>query len=176
MRQRKTRVSKLLDCQEPDTDSISGSGITPGAGNGNPRQYSCLDNSRDSGAWPATVHGVAKSQTGPSTHIRCPWRTFSLHRRGSECTVCFGPWIWRPKSLNTFTSFYQNKILVCPLSSGNKTNLVFNHGHCLRSLVYLSHPPITGLQDREYSFFTLLLWFCPGFGTEAKSSLAASRL
>ena len=62
MRQRKTRVSKLLDCQEPDTDSISGSGITPGAGNGNPCQYSCLDNSRDSGACRATVHGVVKSQ------------------------------------------------------------------------------------------------------------------
>ena len=32
-------------------------------GNGNPLQYSCLENSMDSGAWQATVHGVAKSQT-----------------------------------------------------------------------------------------------------------------
>ena len=35
----------------------------PGEGNGNPLQYSCLENSMDGGAWYATVHGVAKSQT-----------------------------------------------------------------------------------------------------------------
>ena len=35
----------------------------PGEGNGNPLQYSCLENSMDRGAWQATVHGVAKSQT-----------------------------------------------------------------------------------------------------------------
>ena len=34
-----------------------------GEGNGNPRQYSCLENPMDRGAWWATVHGVAKSQT-----------------------------------------------------------------------------------------------------------------
>ena len=35
----------------------------PGKGNGNPFQYSCLENSMDGGAWWATVHGAAKSQT-----------------------------------------------------------------------------------------------------------------
>ena len=35
---------------------------SPGEGNGNPLQYSCLENSMDSGAWQATVHGIAKSQ------------------------------------------------------------------------------------------------------------------
>ena len=34
-----------------------------GEGHGNPLQYSCLDNSMDRGAWQATIHGVAKSQT-----------------------------------------------------------------------------------------------------------------
>ena len=38
-----------------------------GEGNGNPLQYSCLENSMDGGAWPATVHGVAKSQQRLST-------------------------------------------------------------------------------------------------------------
>ena len=42
---------------------IPGSGRSPGEGNGNPLQYSCLDNSMDRGGWQATVHGVAKSQT-----------------------------------------------------------------------------------------------------------------
>ena len=46
-----------------DPGSIPGSGRSPGEGNGNPLQYSCLENSMDGGAWWATVHGVAKSQT-----------------------------------------------------------------------------------------------------------------
>ena len=43
-----------------------------GKGNGNPLQYSCLENSMDIGAWRATVHGVAQSQTGLSMHARQP--------------------------------------------------------------------------------------------------------
>ena len=38
-------------------------GRSPGGGNDNPLQYSCLDNPKDRGAWQATVHGVTKSQT-----------------------------------------------------------------------------------------------------------------
>ena len=40
---------------------IPGSGRDPGEGNGNPLQYSCLENSKDRGAWQATVHGNANS-------------------------------------------------------------------------------------------------------------------
>ena len=39
-----------------DTGSIPGSGRSPGAGNGNPLQYSCLENAMDRGAWEATVY------------------------------------------------------------------------------------------------------------------------
>ena len=46
-----------------DLGSIPGSGRSPGEGNGNPLQYSCLENPMDGGAWWATVHGVAKSRT-----------------------------------------------------------------------------------------------------------------
>ena len=46
-----------------DYGLIPVSGRSPGGGNGNPFQFSCLDNSLDRGAWPATVHGVAKSLT-----------------------------------------------------------------------------------------------------------------
>ena len=46
-----------------DPDSIPGLGSSPGEGNGNPLQYSCLENPVDEGAWQATVHGVTKSQT-----------------------------------------------------------------------------------------------------------------
>ena len=46
-----------------DPGSIPGSGRSPGEGNGNPLQYSCLENPMDGGAWLATVHGVTKSRT-----------------------------------------------------------------------------------------------------------------
>ena len=46
-----------------DPGLIPGSGRSPGEGNGNPLQYSCLENPMDRGAWQAAVHGVAKSRT-----------------------------------------------------------------------------------------------------------------
>ena len=54
---------KELDYHEGDLGSIPGLGKSPGEGNSYPIQYSCLENSMDRGAWQATVHGVAKSQT-----------------------------------------------------------------------------------------------------------------
>ena len=54
---------KESDCNAGDLDLISGSGRSPGEGNGNPLQYSCLEKPMHGGAWRATVHGVAKSQT-----------------------------------------------------------------------------------------------------------------
>ena len=50
-----------------DAGSIPGSGRYPGVENGNPLPYFCLENSMDRGAWQATVHGFAKSQTQLST-------------------------------------------------------------------------------------------------------------
>ena len=46
-----------------DAGLIPGLGRSPGEGNGNPLQYSCLGNPMDRGAWQATVHGVTKNQT-----------------------------------------------------------------------------------------------------------------
>ena len=54
---------KASACNVGDLGSIPGSGRSPGEGNGNPLQYSCLENPMDGGAWWDTVHGVAKSQT-----------------------------------------------------------------------------------------------------------------
>ena len=55
--------SKESACNAGDLGLIPGSGRSPGEGNGNPLQYSCLENPMDRGAWWATVHGFAKSQT-----------------------------------------------------------------------------------------------------------------
>ena len=50
-------------CNAGDPGSIPGLGGTPGEGNGNALQCCCLENSRDRGAWQATVHGATPSQT-----------------------------------------------------------------------------------------------------------------
>ena len=53
-------------CNAGDLSSIPGFGRSPGEGNGNPLQYSCLENPMDRGAWQATVQRVEKSWTGMS--------------------------------------------------------------------------------------------------------------
>ena len=49
-------------CNAGHPGSSPGLGRAPGKDNGNPFQYSCLENSMDRGAWRATIHGVTKSQ------------------------------------------------------------------------------------------------------------------
>ena len=55
-----------------DPGSIPELGRSPGEGNGNPLQYSCLENHMDGGAWEAAVHGVAKSWTRLSDFTLTP--------------------------------------------------------------------------------------------------------
>ena len=56
-------VSKESACYSRDPGSIPGSGRSPGEGNGNPLQCSCLENPMDRRAWWVTVHGVTNSWT-----------------------------------------------------------------------------------------------------------------
>ena len=61
--QRNSRQQRTSAMQKTIPGSIPRSGRSPGGGHGNPPQYSCLENTMDRGAWRATVHRVAKSQT-----------------------------------------------------------------------------------------------------------------
>ena len=61
-------VVKNLPANAGDAGSIPGSGRSSGGGDGNPLQYSCLENPMDRGAWQAMVQGVTKSWTRLSTH------------------------------------------------------------------------------------------------------------
>ena len=68
-------------CNAGDLGSIPGSGRSPGEGNGNPLQYSCLENPIDRGTWKAIVHRVTKRRTRLSDF------TLSLHS-ASYRAVC----------------------------------------------------------------------------------------
>ena len=63
----RSSVGKESACNAGDLGLIPGLGRSPGEGNGNPLQYSCLENRMDKGAWRATVHGVARVRNDVAT-------------------------------------------------------------------------------------------------------------
>ena len=86
---------KASACNVGDLGLIPGSGRSLGEWNGNPLQYSCLENPLDGGAWWAIVHGVTKSQTQLSdfTSHQQPWNlvVFLTFHCSYLCTWLFMP-------------------------------------------------------------------------------------
>ena len=85
-------VGKESACNAGDPGLIPGLKISPGEGNGNPLQYSCLGKPVDRGAWQATAHWVAKSlaQLNDQTTTKgCsyPWLMSSLHLQSQQWPV-----------------------------------------------------------------------------------------
>ena len=66
-------IGKESACNAVDLDSIPGSGRSPGERNGNPLQYSCLENPIDRGDWQTTVHGVTRVGHDLVTKPPPPW-------------------------------------------------------------------------------------------------------
>ena len=72
-------VGKESACNAGALGLIPGSGRSPGEGNGNPLQYSCLESPMDRGVWRATVHGVARVGHKWATKAPKPPQTDALH-------------------------------------------------------------------------------------------------
>ena len=78
---------KESTCNAGDQSSIPRSGRSPGEGNGNPLQYSCMENSTGRGAWQTTDHGVTKSWLSGYEFEQTPGDS---EEQGS--LACCGPW------------------------------------------------------------------------------------
>jgi len=65
-------VSKESTCNAGDPSSIPGLERSPGEGNGNPLQYSCLENPMDREAWQTTLHGVTRVRHDLATKLPPP--------------------------------------------------------------------------------------------------------
>ena len=93
---------KASACSAGDPGSIPGWGRSPGEGNSNPLQCSCLENSLDRGAWWATVHGLTKSQTQLSEHASMYSMALSVRmilgpgKGPLRCTLGGDPLTWAP--------------------------------------------------------------------------------
>ena len=87
-------------CNVGDLGSIPGSGRSPGEGNSNRLQYSCLENPMDRGAWWAAVHGVAKSWTLLSHKL--PTSTRSWKKQESSRKTSISALLTMPKPLTVW--------------------------------------------------------------------------
>ena len=103
-----------------DMDSIPGSGRSSVAGPGISLQYTCLENSTDRGAWQATVHGAAMSQTGLSdrAHMNTIYKT--------DVSTCSRPPLL-PSQLKlpkaTSVTVWSKDFLILPIQENNSKHI-----------------------------------------------------
>ena len=147
-------VVKNLSASAGDTRDMSlnpGSGRSPGGGHGNPLQYSCLENPMDSGAWPATVRRVAKSQiwlrwlsTTHTQHMIYPKYMFLVLSQAKSVTNWYS-------SIHLFSLRYQIDCLT--VFTGSFTAKIY---YCSWLLV-----KILAIFKTSQKFYFMKLFSCP---------------
>ena len=111
------------------TDSIRGSGRSPGEGNGNSLSYSCLENSIDRGAWQTTVHGIVKSQTWLSDWAQtaqCNMYTNVGHTEGAQWMLLF----WLSYCYLYVQSAWSSSFLAGEIYNSHWEGLMLGKGCC----------------------------------------------
>ena len=93
-------MDKEFCCNAGDPDLIPRSGRSPGEGNGNPLQYSCLENSMDTGSWQVTVHGVVT--VGHDLATKPPLPQITVSRREKFLGLKSDGQDWNVKSGTSF--------------------------------------------------------------------------
>ena len=109
-------VNKESACNEGDLGSIPGSGRCPGEENGNPLQYSCLEDPMDRGAWQATVHGVSRVGYHYTTTICIYTYMKKYHQISKDVCVCR----YMPKCTFTYKCIFKGLKIY---STGNMANI-----------------------------------------------------
>ena len=127
--------SKESACNAGGMGSVPGLGRSSGGGNGNPLQYSCLENSMDKGAWQATVHRVTKSQTWLK---RLSKHAYMMH----SDILCFIYSIILYSFLLKYSQFTISCSCRCTAQSFNFTHThtytyVYTHTHILFQILFL---------------------------------------
>ena len=128
-------------CSAGHQHLVPGSGRSPGEGNGNPLQYSCLENPMDRGACWATVHGVTKSRTWLSWLILC--ELFIVNLSLPECSSLNAPEYLISDWMNGGLAWGSNPFLyLWPYGSQFKTVYVCvcMSAKSLQSCLTLCHP------------------------------------
>ena len=111
-------------CNAGELGSIPGSGRSPGEGNGNPLQYSCLENPMDAGAWWAIVHGVAKSRTRLSNFTF----TFHFHALEKEMATHSSVLAWRIPGMGEpggLPSLGSHRLMRLSSSSSSSSSIIY---------------------------------------------------
>ena len=101
-------VVKNLPANKRVAGSILGLGGSPGVGNGNLLQYSCLENSMDKGSWQATVHRVTESNTTQWLSMKVPYTKSKLLLYFLLCIL--GYLMWRTDSLEKTLMLGKNEV------------------------------------------------------------------
>ena len=127
-------------CNGGEMVLIPGLGIYPGEGNGNPLQYFCLENPMDRGAWLATVHGVAKSQTQLSNFTLTSGKNVIIVHSGYPWGLLLSPLLPSPHQ-----SLCSHSVITCLVLEMLRHHRQSELGPLLPSIGHLSSCTLSSL-------------------------------